>query len=453
MALAEELPEIVTESVPGPKVQDLLARRDAVVPPALCSATYPVAIKRGEGALFEDLDGNKFLDFIGGVGVLNIGYSNPEVVEAVQEQATKYFHTIFNVIAHDGYVELAENLAAIAPVRGDKKKVYFANSGAECDENAIKVAKAYTGRDNIICFSGAFHGRTNLMMALTAKKAYAKGMGPFPSGIYRAPYPYLYRAPEGLTEEQAIQYYVDGLQQVFEEGTPASEVAAILIEPIEGEGGFIPAPIEYVKALRKICDDNGIVLIADEVQCGNCRSGRYFVSDYWKDNGCAPDIMTTAKSMGGGAPISAIIASAEIMDAVPGGTIGGTYCGNPLSCASALKVMEIFKRDDYEGKAQHVGERYMGAMKELQKKYPVIGDVRGMGAMVGVEFVTDPATKEPATKLVADIVQHALQKGLMIESSGLHSNVIRFLAPLCITDEQLDRGVAIIDEAIAEALA
>lgn len=419
----------------------------------MCSATYPVAIKRGEGALFEDLDGNKFLDFIGGVGVLNIGYSNPEVVEAVQEQSTKYFHTIFNVIAHDGYVELAENLAAIAPVRGDKKKVYFANSGAECDENAIKVAKAYTGRDNIICFSGAFHGRTNLMMALTAKKAYAKGMGPFPSGIYRAPYPYLYRAPEGLTEEQAIQYYVDGLQQVFEEGTPASEVAAILIEPIEGEGGFIPAPIEYVKALRKICDDNGIVLIADEVQCGNCRSGRYFVSDYWKDNGCAPDIMTTAKSMGGGAPISAIIASAEIMDAVPGGTIGGTYCGNPLSCASALKVMEIFERDNYEGKAQHVGERYMGAMKELQKKYPVIGDVRGMGAMVGVEFVTDPATKEPATKLVADIVQNALQKGLMIESSGLHSNVIRFLAPLCITDEQLDRGVAIIDEAIAEALA
>ena len=428
MALAEELPEIVTESVPGSKVQDLLARRDAVVPPALRSATYPVAIKRGEGALFEDLDGNKFLDFIGGVGVLNIGYSNPEVVEAVQEQATKYFHTIFNVIAHDGYVELAENLAAIAPVRGDKKKVYFANSGA-------------------------FHGRTNLMMVLTAKKAYAKGMGPFPSGIYRAPYPYLYRAPEGLTEEQAIQYYVDGLQQVFEEGTPASEVAAILIEPIEGEGGFIPAPIEYVKALRKICDDNGIVLIADEVQCGNCRSGRYFVSDYWKDNGCAPDIMTTAKSMGGGAPISAIIASAEIMDAVPGGTIGGTYCGNPLSCASALKVMEIFERDNYEGKAQHVGERYMGAMKELQKKHPVIGDVRGMGAMVGVEFVTDPATKEPATKLVADIVQNALQKGLMIESSGLHSNVIRFLAPLCITDEQLDRGVAIIDEAIAEALA
>ena len=453
MALAEELPKIVTESVPGPKTQELLARRDVVVPPALCSSTYPIAIKRGEGALFEDPDGNKFLDFVGGVGVLNIGYSQPEVVEAVQNQAEKYFHTIFNVIAHEGYIELAENLAELAPVKGEAKKAYFANSGAECDENAIKVAKAFTGRDNIICFSGAFHGRTNLMMALTAKKAYAKGMGPFPSGIYRAPYPYLYRAPEGFTEEQAIQYYLDGLQRVFDEGTPANEVAAILIEPIEGEGGFIPAPIAYVRALRKICDDNGIMLIADEVQCGNCRSGKYFVSEYWKEAGCAPDIMTTAKSMGAGAPISAIVARAEIMDSVPGGTIGGTYCGNPLSCAAALKTMEIFKRDDYAGKAQHVGERYANGMRELQKKYPVIGDIRGMGAMIGVEFVMDAKTKEPATKLVADIVQNALQKGLLIESSGAHSNVIRFLAPLCVTDEQLDRGIEIIDASIAEALA
>ena len=221
MSLVEELPEIVTEKIPGPKSSALLARRDAAIPKALCGKTYPVCIKRGEGAMIEDLDGNKILDWVGGVGVLNIGYSRPEVVEAVKEQSEKYFHTIFNVIVHEGYVELAEKLAELAPVKGDKKKAYFANSGAECDENAIKIAKAYTGRQSIICFTGAFHGRTNLTMALTAKKAYAQGMGPFPAGIYRAPYPYLYRAPKGYTEEEAVRYYLDELNRVFDEGAPA----------------------------------------------------------------------------------------------------------------------------------------------------------------------------------------------------------------------------------------
>ncbi len=449
--LRDELPEIVTEKVPGPKATALLEKRDASLPKALCGYTYPICIKRGEGAMLEDVDGNKFIDFIGGVGVLNIGYSRPEVVEAVKEQAEKYFHCIFNVVAHEGYIDLAAKFDELMPCRGDKKKTFFANSGAEADENAIKVAKAYTGRQSVICFSGAFHGRTNLTMALTAKKAYALGMGPFPAGIYRAEFPYLYRAPKGYSEKEAIQYYIDKLNRLFDEAAPASDVAAILVEPIQGEGGFVPAPIEWVKAVRKICDDNGILLIADEVQCGNCRSGRYFASEYWKEAGAAPDIIATAKSMGGGVPISAITARAEIMDAVPAGTIGGTYCGNPLACASALKVMEIMKAEDYAGKACTIGEKVTKRYNELKEKYEEIGDVRGLGSMIGVEFVKTKEGKEPYPEFVSTMIQIALQKGLMMENAGTYGNVIRFLAPLCITDEQLEKGLEIFEEAVAEA--
>lgn len=453
--MSDLLPKIVSSTVPGPKTQALLERRNAAVPAALCAKTYPVVISRGEGAAFEDADGNVFLDWIGGVGVLNIGYSHSEVVEAVKAQAEKYFHTIFNIVGHEGYIALAENLNKTVPCalgKSGARKTYFANSGAECDENAIKVAKAFTGRSNVICFTGAFHGRTNLTMALTAKKSYALGMGPFPAGIYRAPYPYLYRAPEGFDEKAAVDFYIKELERVFDEGAPAKEVAALIVEPIQGEGGFIPAPIEWVKAVRKICDDNGIVLIADEVQCGNCRSGRYFASEYWADAGCAPDIVTTAKSLGAGVPISAITARVEIMDSVPSGTIGGTYCGNPLACAAALKVMEVMKRDDYAAKARHIGSLVTTGYKKMAEKYDVIGDIRGLGAMVGIEFVKDRKTKEPATALVAHLVQEALQRGLLIENSGSYSNVIRFLAPLTMTDEQTKAGLTIFEDALKAAL-
>lgn len=450
--LASALPHIITESVPGPKSKALLDRRDAAIPKGLCGKTYPICIKQGSGAMFEDLDGNQFLDWVGGVGVLNIGYSHPEVIEAVKAQSEKYFHTIFNVYVHDGYVSLAEKLNRLMPVKGDVKKTYFANSGAECDENAVKIAKAYTGRHNVICFTGAFHGRTNLTMGLTAKKAYALGMGPFPSGICRAPFPYLYRAPKGYTEEEAIAYYLDELNRVFDEGSPANEVACMIVEPFQGEGGFIPAPLAWVKAVRKICDDNGILLIADEVQCGNCRTGRYFASEYWKEEGCAPDIITTAKSMGAGLPISAITARAEVMDAAPAGTIGGTYCGNPVAAAAANKVIDIMLRDDYAAKARHIGEVVMARYRELQKKYEVIGDVRGLGAMIGLELVTDRETKTPATAIAARLVQAALQKGLLLENCGFAGNTIRFLAPLTMTDEQMSRGLEIFEEALKEAI-
>lgn len=448
--LRDELPNIVSGSVPGPKAAAILARRDKAVPQAMCGTTYPVCAAKGEGAMLEDVDGNRFLDWIGGVGVLNIGYSNPEVVEAVKAQAEKYFHGIFNVYPHEGYVRLAEMFNETVPVKGGYAKTFFANSGAEADENAVKIAKGYTHRDNVICFSGAFHGRTNLTMALTAKKSYATYMGPFPAGIYRAEYPYLYRAPKGYSEEEAIQYYVDRIYELFDEGTRPEDTAAILIEPLQGEGGFIPCPISFAKKLREICDQYGIMLIADEVQCGNCRTGRYFASDYWKDAGAAPDIIATAKSMGAGIPISAISARAEVMDAAPAGTIGGTFCGNPLACAAAIKTMEVMKRDDYCAKSMHIGERAAASFRAMQKLYPCIGDVRGLGGMLGVEFIKDPETKEPATELAHKIICSAVQKGLLLEAAGSHEQVIRFLAPLCMTDAQLDAGLQIFEACIAE---
>ncbi|WP_294405961.1 aspartate aminotransferase family protein [uncultured Clostridium sp.] len=449
--LREDLPQIITETLPGPKAAKVIERRAEAVPSAI-KCIYPVVIERGEGAMIEDVDGNKFLDWIGGVGVLNVGFSHPEIIEEVKKQSEKYFHGMFNIITHEGYVKLAEKLNEIVPVKGSKKKTYFANSGAEADENAVKVAKAFTKRPNIICFSGAFHGRTNLTMAMTSKKAYAKGLGPFPEGVYRAEYPYLYRKPAGMSEEEAIKYYVDSIYKVFEECSPAEYIAAIVVEPLQGEGGFIPAPIEWVKAVRKICDENGIMLIADEVQSGFCRTGRMFASEYWKEAGVMPDILATAKSIGAGLPLSAIVAREEVMESVLPGTIGGTYCGNPLACAAALKTIEIMERDNLAGKSLEIGEKVQARYKEWMEKYDVVGDVRGLGGMVGIEFITDKKSKTPNGQIVSKIIQNAVHKGLMLENCGTYGQTIRFLAPLVMTDEQLEAGLKIFEEAIKEAL-
>ncbi len=449
--LKDELPKIITDTLPGPKASEIIARRKAAAPGAVGCA-YPCVIKRGEGAMVEDVDGNYFLDWVGGVGVLNIGYSHPEVIEAVKAQADKYFHAMFNIITHEGYVALAEKLGSIAPVRGEHKKVFFANSGAEADENAVKVAKAYTKRPNIIVFSGAFHGRTMLTMSMTSKKSYAKGMGPFPDGIYRAQYPYLYRRPAGMTQEEAIRYYIDSIYEVFEECSPAEYVAAMVLEPLQGEGGFIPAPIEWVKAVRKICDDNGILLVADEVQSGFCRTGRMFAACYWEEAGAATDIIATAKSIAGGIPLSAVIARDEIMDAVPAGVIGGTFGGNALACASALKVIEIMERDNFAARSLEIGEKVKARYGDIAKKYSVIGDIRGLGGMVGVELVKDPDTKEPYPELTSAMVQECAENGLLIENAGTYNNVLRFLAPLVITDAQLEAGLDIFEKAMDTCL-
>lgn len=450
--LRDALPKIITESVPGPKSKDLIDRRHEAVPDAIGCA-YPVAIKRGEGAMIEDLDGNYFLDWVGGVGVLNVGYSQPTMVEAVKEQAERFFHGMFNIVTHEGYVALAEKLNEIVPVKGDKKRTFFANSGAEADENAVKIARGYTKRPNIIVFSGAFHGRTELTMTMTSKKAYATSMGPLSHGVFRARFPYLYRKPAGMPEEAAIDYYISSIYDVFEECGAADTIAAIVVEPLQGEGGFIPAPIEWVKAVRKICDENGILLVADEVQAGFCRTGRMFASEYWKDAGCAPDILATAKSIAGGMPLSAIVAREEIMQAVPAGTIGGTYCGNAVSCASALKAIEIMEKEDLAGRAMEIGKKVTARYEAMKEKYGVIGDVRGLGAMIGLEFVKDQASKEPNPALVKALVQECAANGLIVESAGIYGNVIRFLAPLVITDEQLEAGLDIMENAIARLTA
>ena len=447
MSLREALPKIVTGTLPGPKGQEVMDRRAKAVPNGIGTA-YKAVIKRGEGAMFEDVDGNIFLDWIGGVGVLTIGYSNPECIEAVKEQADKFFHSMFNITTHEGYVALAEKMNEIVPVKGDQKKTMFVCSGSEADENAVKIARNYTGRPNIIVFTGAFHGRTSLTMTMTAKKAYAVGMGPFPDGVYRAEFPNLYRAPGNMTEAEAINYYVKKLEDVFIEATPYDACAAIVFEPVQGEGGFVPAPIEWVKAVRKICDEHGILMICDEVQCGWARSGKMFASQYFAEAGAAPDIMTTAKSIGAGLPLSAVTARAEVMDAVTGGTIGGTFGANALSAASALKVAEVMQRDDYPAKAMHIAEVGMKRFNEWKDKYEVVGDVRGLGAMMGVEFVKSKASKEPNAELVGKIVQTAMNNGLLLEAAGTYNNVIRFLCPLCVTDEQMEAGLKIFEDAI-----
>lgn len=449
--LRTDLPEIITETLPGPKAQEMIRRREAAVPSAI-RCVYPVVIERGEGAMIEDVDGNKFLDWIGGVGVLNIGYSHPEIVESVKEQADKYFHGMFNIVTHKGYVKLAEKLAQIAPVRGEQKKVFFANSGAEADENAVKIAKAYTKRPNIIVFSGAFHGRTLLTMSMTSKKAYAAGMGPLPGGVFRAQFPYEYRKPAGMSHEELLAYCLQSIRDVFEQCAPADTVAAIVVEPLQGEGGFIPAPIEWIREVRKICDENGILLVADEVQSGFCRTGKMFASEYWEEAGVQPDIIATAKSIAAGIPLSAIIAGEEIMNAPAPGTIGGTYCGNPIACAAALKTIEILERDRLDKRSEEIGKKVTVRYRNMLEQYPIIGDVRGLGGMIGIEFVKDRSTKEPAPELTAEIVQKCAHKGLLVESAGTYNNVIRFLAPLVMTDEQLETGLNIFEQAVAEVM-
>lgn len=449
MALRDALPKIITGTMPGPKSQMLINRRKQAAASAV-SCVYPVAIARGEGAMIEDLDGNRFLDWIGGVGVLNVGYSQPEIIDVVKAQSKKYFHGMFNIVTHEGYVALAEKLNQIAPVRGEKRRTFLSNSGAEADENAVEIARGYTRRPNIIVFSGAFHGRTELTMTMTSKKAYAVNMGPLSHGVFRARFPYLYRKPEGMPQDKVIEYYVDSIYSVFEECGAADTIAAVIVEPVQGEGGFIPAPIEWVKVMRKICDEHDILLAADEVQSGFCRTGRMFATEYWKEAGCEPDILVTAKSIAAGLPLSAVVTREEIMEAVPAGTIGGTYCGNALSCAAALKTIELMEKNHLAERAQEIGKKVMDRYEKMKEKYEPVGDVRGLGAMIGMEFVKDKKTKEPDPQFVKDLVQECVQHGLMIESAGVYGNIIRFLAPLVITDEQLEAGLDILENAVGK---
>jgi 4-aminobutyrate aminotransferase/(S)-3-amino-2-methylpropionate transaminase len=425
--------------LPGPKSKALMERRRAAVARGPFHST-PIFVKSAKGALVEDVDGNQLLDFASGIGVVNVGHSPASVVQAISEQAAQVIHSGFNVIPHESYVKLAEKLNAAAPGTFAKKTLLI-NSGAEAVENAIKIARAFTGRQAVICFDHAYHGRTYMAMALTAKaKPYKVGFAPFPSEIYRAPFPYEYR---GETADSAFKKF----EEVVSTQVTPQQVAAVIIEPVLGEGGFVPAPREFLKKLREFCTANGIVLIADEIQTGFGRTGTLFASEQL---GFEPDLVTLAKGLGAGLPIAAVTGRAEIMDAPMDGGIGGTYGGNPVACASALAVFELFEKNSAEllKKAKAVGETIQKRLNSWKEKYPIVGDVRGLGPMMAVELVKDRKTKEPNREAVAALMKYSYEHGVLTLSAGTFGNVVRLLVPLVIEKDQLEEGLNVLEEGL-----
>jgi len=407
--------------------------------------THPIFVQRAQGALIQDVDGKEYIDFAGGIGVQNVGHCATKIVDAIRNQAEKYIHTCFHVAMYEPYLELAKRLNEVTP--GDfPKMTMFANSGAEAVENGIKIARYYTKRQGIIAFENGFHGRTLLAMSLTSKvKPYKWGFGPFAPEVYRMPFAYCYRCSYGRTYPDCGIRCAETLRDFFINQVSADQVAAIIAEPVQGEGGFITPPKEYFKKLKEMCEENGIVFIMDEIQSGMGRTGYLFASEYFE---VEPDIILSAKSLAAGMPLSAITGRAEIMDAPHVGGLGGTYGGNPVSCAAALAVLDTIEQENLLKRGQELGKKVRGAFEELQSKYEIIGDVRGLGPMLALELVKDRKTKEPAADEAKRLVQIAFEKGLVILSCGNFSNVIRILMPLSIEEPQLEKGLAILEEGL-----
>lgn len=450
--------QLATE-LPGPRSQQLLARRDAAVPGGLFKAT-PLAIERGSGALVWDADGNQLLDLVSGIGTLAVGHCPPEVVAAIQAQAAKLIHTSALVGTYDPYIELCEKLNEAAPISGPCKTL-LGNSGAEGVENAIKIARAATGRSAVIAFEGGYHGRTLLTLSLTSKAAFKKSFGPFAPEVYRAPYPYAYQCLSGKvaraagaqeSDEQAVQRSVDycyeQLERVLLAHVGPENVAAIIIEPVLGEGGFVPCPPAFMQKLRALCDRIGAILIADEVQAGFGRTGTLFAMEQM---GAEPDILVSAKSLGAGMPIAATTGRAHLMDAPHVGGVGGTYGGNPLACVAALEVFKMIERDGLLQRANEIGQQIMARAAAWQREIGLVGDVRGLGAMVGIELVSDRAARTPAVEPTAAALAWAMRHGVLAMRAGLYTNCIRLLPPLVITDEQLHEGLDVLEEGLRTA--
>lgn len=404
-------------------------------------------IEKARGAIMIDADGRELIDFAGGIGVNNVGHSHPKVVAAIKDQAEKFQHTCFHIAPYKEYVELAAKLNELAP--GDfPKKTMLVNSGVEAVENAVKIARHATGRPAIISFENGFHGRTNLGMTLTSKvKPYKFGFGPFAPETYRMQYAYCYRCPIGLKHPECDTACAERLEDFFITHVAAEKVAALIVEPIQGEGGFVTPPADYFKKLHAICQKHGILFIADEVQTGMGRTGKLFAIDHW---GVEPDIVTTAKSLAGGMPLSAVTGRAEIMDTAHIGGLGSTYGGNPLSCRAALAVLEVLIDDGLLKKADILGDKVLERFQALQSRYELIGEVRGKGPMLALELVRDRGTKEPASDEAKKLVQLCYEKGLVIIACGNHGNVIRTLMPLVISDAELEKGLSILEESLQE---
>jgi len=427
--------------IPGPKSRAILERKARVVADPL-SIVVPVVIAEGHGATLTDVDGNTFLDFTGGVGCLNVGHSHPRVVEAAQAQLERFAHTDFTIVPYEVYVELAERLTDLAPVRKPAKAAFF-NAGTEAVENAVKFARAYTKRPAVIVFEGAFHGRTMLSLTMTSKThPYKAGLGPFAPEIYRVPFAHEYRGPS--TDEA-----LTALERAFTTQVEAEHVAALVVEPVQGEGGFLPAPRDFLVGLRRICDEHGIVFIADEVQTGFGRTGRLFALEHY---GIEADLMTVAKSIAAGLPLSGVIGAAEIMDAPGDGAIGGTYVGNPVAQAAALAVLDVIEEEGLVDRAAQLGETMRRRMVAWQERFPAIGDARGLGAMLAIDLVEDRVTKRPAAELATTVVAEAAKRGLLLLKAGIYSNCIRVLCPLTLSDEQLEEALSAWEEALEAAL-
>ena len=387
-----------------------------------------------------DADGKRMIDFAGGIGVLNIGHRHPKVVEAVKAQLDKVMHTCQTVMPYEGYVKLAEKLSGVVPVRGHAK-VMLANSGAEALENAVKIARAATGRPNVICFDGGYHGRTFYTMAMNGKAApYQTDFGPMPGTVFRAPYPVPYH---GVSEDEALR----GLKMAMKADSPAHETAAIIIEPVLGEGGFYPAPASFLKEIRKICDEHDILMIVDEVQSGFGRTGKMFAIEH---SGVEPDMMTMAKSMADGMPISAVVGTDKHMDASGPNSLGGTYTGSPTACAAALAVFDVFKEEDILGKSQALGEKLKQRFSQWQEKFPHVDNARNLGPMAAFELVESKDSRTPKPELAAAVTKKAKEKGLILLSCGMYGNTLRFLMPVTIEDAVLEEGLSIVEEALKE---
>ena len=432
--------------IPGPRSRELWARRERAVPAAVFN-TVPIFVERAQGGIVEDVDGNRLIDFGAGLAVLNVGNSAPAVVKAVIDQAERYTHTCFHVTLSEPYVALAERLNQLTPGEHEKRTM-LVNSGAEAVENAVKLARYATGRRGVVTFDHAFHGRTLMAMTLTSKEMpYKHGFGPFAPEVHRLPYSYPYRCPAGQPAERCgpacAELAIEGMDEIG-----AEQIAAIVVEPVQGEGGFIvPAP-EFLPALAEYCRAQGILVIADEVQTGFGRTGRWFGIEH---SGVIPDIVTMAKALGGGLPLGAVTARAELMDAVHVGGLGGTFGGNPLACAAALAVIDTIEGEDLLTRSARLGERLLSALLELQQRVEPIGDVRGVGAMVAMELVADRSTKEPAKEAASRIIEECYRRGLIVLKAGTYDNVVRLLPPLTIEDHLLEQGLALLAEAVEAA--
>jgi 4-aminobutyrate aminotransferase / (S)-3-amino-2-methylpropionate transaminase / 5-aminovalerate transaminase len=431
--------------IPGPKSRELMKRRDAAVPRGPYHAT-PIFAAHAEGAVIEDVDGNRYIDFAGGIGCVNMGHRAAPVVAAVSDQLEKYMHVCFSVTPYEPYIAVAEKLNALAPGKSTKK-TFIVNTGAEAVENGIKIARAYTKRPAAICFEDAFHGRTLLAMSLTSKtNPYKTGFAPYASDIYRIPYAYCYRCSYGLTYPSCGVTCAHHLEDTFKRVVSPEAVAAVIVEPVLGEGGFMAPPKEFFGIVQDICRKYGIVLIADEVQSGLGRTGKFFAIEHY---GIEPDLILTAKSLGGGLPIAAVTGRAEIMDAPGVGGLGSTFAGNPLSCAAALASVEMMEHGGLLERATNMGKRFEARARGWQKKWPLIGDVRGLGGMCAIELVRNAETREPADTETKEIAHYCYEHGLITITAGTYSNVMRILVPFAITDAQFDEGLGVLEAAIA----